>query len=130
MVVTPGCTQFGSESIRTTVGFGGAPSNAIRPVTCPAVAGSTGLTVGGGVAGAALSVDPPPHAAVPVGQRGNHQAHTKESGHAPGLQTSNYHTPPPPASATFRSTRSCIHFGSHHSTGFTGWPLTSIVKCR
>ena len=38
--------------------------------------------------------------------------------------------PGPPASAIFRRTRSCIHFVSHHSTGFTGCPATSTVKCR
>ena len=51
----PGCTQFGSESMRTTPGFGGVPSNVILPAILPAVAASTGLTVGAGVAGAAFS---------------------------------------------------------------------------
>jgi hypothetical protein len=36
----------------------------------------------------------------------------------------------PPASLNFRRMRSRIHFGSHHSTGLTIWPCTSIVKCR
>ena len=45
------------------------------------------------------------------------------------LQTANYVTLPP-ASMILRKTRSCIHFVSHHSTGLTGVPLTSTVKCR
>ena len=36
----------------------------------------------------------------------------------------------PPASRIFRSTRSSIQWLSHHSTGFTGVPCSSIVKCR
>src|SRR5687768_3577195 len=63
VVVTPGFTQLGSESIRTTAAFGAGPSNVILPAMLPAVAASTGLTVGAGVSGAVLSEPPPPHAA-------------------------------------------------------------------
>ncbi len=38
-------------------------------------------------------------------------------------------SPASPASASFRWMRSAIQWGSHHSTGLTGRPATSIVKC-
>src|SRR5512145_567665 len=63
VATAPGCTQFGSDSMRIVTGFGGVPSKVTRPATLPAVAGSTGLVTGALVsAGAAVSCEPPPHA--------------------------------------------------------------------
>ena len=133
--VSPGFAfcRSGPSSILIGCGAGGVPANVTLPVTLPAVAASIGR--GGGWrrgAGAGRRCCSDWCRRRTTRHERDRATEDEEAGQAIIAEFSkptNYVTLPP-ASMILRKTRSCIHLMSHHSTGLTGVPLTSTVKCR